>query len=73
MPKYLLVDPKDKNSIIQKSGLIYRFKCDRVEFDEEYIAESSRTFEERFREYPRSPPLCMTIVITKVSPQQLTT
>ena len=46
----LLVAPKDKEHITQKSCIIYRFKCDRVECDEEYIGESARTFGERFKE-----------------------
>ena len=32
-----LVAPKDKDHITKKSGIIYRFKCDRLECDEEYI------------------------------------
>ena len=46
-----LVAPKDKDHITKKSGIIYRFKCDRLECDEEYIGETSRTFGERFREH----------------------
>ena len=42
-----LVAPKDKDHITKKSGVIYRFKCDRLECDEEYIGETSRTFGER--------------------------
>ena len=30
---------------------MYRFKCNRVECDEEYIGESARNFGERFKEY----------------------
>ena len=43
-----LVAPKDKNHITKKSGIIYRFKCDMLECDEEYIGETSRTFGERY-------------------------
>ena len=43
--------PKDKDHITKKSGIIYRFKCNRVECDDEYIWESSRTFGEWFREH----------------------
>ena len=51
--------PKDKNSIMKKSGVIYRYKCDRVECDKEYIWESSRTFGERFKEHQKAPsPIC---------------
>ena len=53
--KNLLVDPKDKDPIQEKSGVIYRYKCDRVEYDEEYIGESSRTFGERFKEHQMAP------------------
>ena len=49
--KILLVAPKDKDPITKKSGIIYRYKCDRVECDDAYIGESSRTFGERFREH----------------------
>ena len=51
----LLVAPKDKDPILKKSGVIYRYKCDRVECDEEYIGESSRTFGERFKEHQKAP------------------
>ena len=43
--------PKDRDTIWQKSGLIYRYKCGRVDFEEEYIWESDRTFAERNKEY----------------------
>ena len=46
-----LVAPKDKDHITKKSGIIYRFKCDRLECDEGYIGETSRTFGERFKEH----------------------
>ena len=43
--KNLLMAPKDQDTMQRKkSGVIYRYKCDRVECDEEYIGESSRTF-----------------------------
>ena len=50
-----LVAPKDKGHITKKSGIIYRFKCDRLECDEEYIGETSRTFGERYREHLKAP------------------
>ena len=55
--KILLIAPKHKDSITKKSGVIYRYKCDRVECDEEHIRESSRTFEERFKEHLKAPSL----------------
>ena len=38
--------PKDQDPIKNRSGVIYRFICNRVECDDEYIGESSRTFGE---------------------------
>ena len=51
----LLVGPKNKDDITQKSGVIYRNKCDRLECDEEYIRESVRTFGERLKENFSAP------------------
>ena len=53
--KNLLVDPKDQDPIQKKIRAIYRYKCDRVDCDEEYIGESSRTFGERFKEHQKAP------------------
>ena len=47
--------PKDKDSILKKSGVIYRYKCARVECDEEYIGESARNFAQRFKEHLKPP------------------
>ena len=49
--KSLLMTPKDKDHITKKSGIIYRFKCKRVDCEDEYIGESSRTFGERYKEH----------------------
>ena len=46
-----LVAPKDKDHMTNKSGIMYRFKSDRLECDEEYIGETARTFGERFKEH----------------------
>ena len=51
----LLMTPKDKDPILKRSGVIYRFKCNRVECDEEYIGESARNFGERFKEHQKAP------------------
>ena len=53
--KNLLVQPNDKDSILQKSRMIYRFRCRRMDCDEEYIGESGKTFAERFREDMNAP------------------
>ena len=53
--KGLLMDLKDKDHITMKSGIIYRFKCHRVDCDDEYIGDSSRTFGERFKKHIKAP------------------
>ena len=53
--KNLLLSPKDKDPIQKQSGVIYRYQCNRVDCDEEYIGESSRTFGERFKEHLKPP------------------
>ena len=53
--KSLLMTPKDKDHITKKSGIIYRCKCNRVDCDDEYIGESSRTFGERYKEHLKAP------------------
>ena len=50
-----LVAPKDQDHITQKSGIIYRYKCDRLECNHEYIGETARTFGERFKEHLKAP------------------
>ena len=45
--KGLLMAPKDKDPLLKKGGVIYRYTCDRVDWDDEYIGESARNFEER--------------------------
>ena len=51
----LLMAPKDRDPIQKQSGVIFRYHCDRVDCDEEYIGESSRTFGERFKEHLKPP------------------
>ena len=53
--KNLLMAPKDQNLMKSRSGVIYRFKCGRLECNDEYIGESSRTFGERFKEHLKAP------------------
>ena len=68
-----LVAPKDKDHITNKSGVIYRYKCDQLECDEEYIGETARTFGERFKEHLKAPPPYMIIVTSLVILPHLTT
>ena len=53
--KNLLMNPKDRDPILKRSGVIYSFRCNKVECDEEYIGESARTFGERYKECQKSP------------------
>ena len=50
-----LVALKDQDHITKKSGIIYRYQCDRLECDHEYIGETARTFGERFKEHLKAP------------------
>ena len=49
--KDLLVYHKDRDTILQKSGVIYKYKFGRVNCKEEYVGESGITFAESFKEY----------------------
>ena len=51
----LLVTPKDKDNIFHKSEVIYRYRCSRVDCEDEHIGKSDRTFAEIFKEPLRSP------------------
>ena len=53
--KNLLMVPKDKDPIMKKSWVIYRYMCNRVDCNEEYIGESSRVFAERFKTHQKAP------------------
>ena len=47
--------PKTRITYLGKVALSRGFKCNRVECDDEYIGESSRTFAERFKEHLKAP------------------
>ena len=53
--KNLLVSPKYKDTITKKGNVIYWSKCDRIDCEDEYIRESSRTFGERYKEHLKAP------------------
>ena len=53
--KNLLMAPKDKDPLTNKSGVIYRFKCSPHGCTEEYIGESARNFAERYKEHQKAP------------------
>ena len=47
--------PTARDNIIQKKQHIYRYKCEKLDCDEEYIEISARTFGERLRAHLRAP------------------
>ena len=47
--------PQGQRSHGQKSGAIYWFQCGDLTCNNEYIGETSRTFNERFKEHLRDP------------------
>ena len=49
--KSLLVSPKDKDPMVNKSSAIYWYQCGGLGCDDEYIGETSRAFGERYKEH----------------------
>ena len=64
--KRLLMTPRDKDPLTKKNVIIYRYKCDGVECDDEYKGESSSTFGQRVKEHLKAPPQYMTILTSLV-------
>ena len=50
----LLMAPKVKDTRLQKTGVIYKYRCPTINCPEEYIGESSRAFWDRLKEHLRS-------------------
>ena len=53
--KNILVSPKDKDTIAKKNSVMYWYRCDKIESDEEYIGELSRMFGDRYKEHLKAP------------------
>ena len=51
----LLVTPKDKDPTLNKSGVIYHFKCPNIYCPEAYIGESGRALGDRIKEHLKTP------------------
>ena len=47
--------PKDKDHKLQKSGIIFNYKCPHNSWPEQYIRESGRILEDRVKEHLRAP------------------
>ena len=52
--KSLLMVPKDKDSKLQKTGAIYKYKWPHINCPEEYIGDYGRTFGDRFKKLLKS-------------------
>ena len=50
-----LVNPKDKDPKLQKSGIIYHYKCPHLNCPEAYIGESGRALGDRVNEHLKAP------------------
>ena len=68
--KNILFSSKHKDTITKKNGVIYWFRYDKNDCDEEYIWESSRTFGERYKENLKAPSPILIIRITLATYQQ---
>ena len=49
------MNPRDKDPKINKTGIIYHYKCPRINCPEAYIGESGRTLGERVQEHLKAP------------------
>ena len=65
--KNLLMTPKDQDPMMKKCGVIYRYKCDRVECDEEYIESLPEHLEKGSKNTRRPHPPSMTTVTPLVT------
>ena len=54
--KDLLVPPKDRDSIVNKGGVIYKYKCNHQGCTMDYIGETDRNFGDRYKEHIRAAP-----------------
>ena len=55
--KQVLVRPKDQDPKNHKNNVIYSYQCGEVDCDEEYIGETSRALEERYKEHLKESSL----------------
>ena len=46
---------RTKDPMLNQSGAIYRYQCNNLGCDDEYIGETSRTFGERYKEHLKAP------------------
>ena len=51
----ILVYPKDKDPMEQKSGIVYIYRYQELDCDDDYVEESAKTFGKRFEEHLKAP------------------
>ena len=64
----LLVRPRDKDPKLNKSGVIYHFKCPAINCTEAYIGESGRALGDRIKEHLKTPPPFITTAVQQNAP-----
>ena len=47
--------PREKDPMVNQSSAIYWYQCGDLACDDEYIGETSRTFDERYKEHLKDP------------------
>ena len=67
MIKNLLMAPKDLDPMLKKSGVIYSYKCGRVECNEEYIGDPQGPLKRGSRNIKRPPLPYLTILTPLVT------
>ena len=71
--KYLLVSPKDKDPLVNKSGAIYLLQCGDHTCNHEYIGKPLGPLEKDSKSTLRKPPLYIITAITQaILPLNLT-
>ena len=51
----VLVSPNDKDTMTKKNSVIYWYRYDKIDHDEEYIGDSSRMLGDRYRQHLNTP------------------
>ena len=59
--------------MVNQSGAIYWYQCGDPACDEEYIAETSRTFGEKYKEHLKAPQPFIIIATKQATPLTITT
>ena len=69
VPKNMLVSPKNKDPMEHKYVIIYWYRCQELDCDDEYIGHSARTFDERFKHMSKHLHPYITSIPALATPQ----